>query len=59
MTEIKNKAGKTVRYRTICIDADLLLAIHKKAAVLEPTFGFRPTISQTIRHIFKKGGNND
>jgi hypothetical protein len=50
-----NKKGEPPKYRNISVDADLVDQINQKANELEPIFGFRPTISQTIRHAFKKG----
>jgi len=50
-----NKQGEPVKYRNVTVDADLVEVINQKAIELEPIFGFRPSISQTIRHAFKKG----
>lgn len=35
----------------ITIDADVALLLNDTAARLEAVFGFRPTISQTLRHL--------
>lgn len=52
-----NKQGGPVKYRNVTVDADLVAAINQRADELEPIFGFRPSISQTIRHTFKKESN--
>ena len=49
-----NKSGEPPKYRNISVDADLVEVINRKADELEPIFGFRPSISQTVRHAFKK-----
>ena len=46
-----NKKGEAPRYRNISVDADLVEAIHKVSERLEVQFGFRPTLSQTLRHM--------
>jgi len=50
-----NKKGEAPKYRNVTVDADLVEAIHQKADELESQFGFRPTVSQTIRYLLKKG----
>jgi hypothetical protein len=52
-----NKPGQPPKYRNISVDADIVDVINAKAAVLEETFGFKPTISQTLRYILKKETN--
>jgi hypothetical protein len=42
-------ASKPVR-----LDADLMQAIDDAADKLESEFGFRPTVSQTLRHLLLK-----
>lgn len=48
------KATNNGRYKNITVDADIIDIINTKAAALEETFGFRPTVSQTLRHVLKK-----
>lgn len=50
-----NKKGEPPKYKNISIDADLVEVINQRATDLESVFGFRPTLSQTIRYAFKKG----
>ena len=52
-----NKQGQPSKSRNISVAADLVAAINQRADELEPIFGFRPSISQTIRHMFKKESN--
>jgi len=48
-----NKQGEPVKYRNVTVDANLVALINQRADELEPIFGFRPSISQTIRHAFR------
>ena len=50
----KDRKGGPSKYRNISVDADLVETINQRADELEPFFGFRPSISQTIRYTFKK-----
>lgn len=45
-----------VKTKNITVDADLVEKIGALADSLEEKFGFRPTISQTLRHLIKTGG---
>lgn len=54
--ELNMKDGKP-RYKGITIDADLAEALNARADELFDQFGFRPTISQTLRHIMMKEKN--
>lgn len=51
---VRKKDG-VVKYRNITIDADIVDLLNAKADNLTETFGFRPTLSQTMRHLMKKG----
>jgi hypothetical protein len=52
--EIRNKDG-AVRYRNITVDSDIIDLLNAKADDLTEMFGFRPTLSQTLRYLMKKG----
>lgn len=41
------------KYKNISVDADLVEKLNMKADELEHEFGFRPTLSQTLRHILR------
>jgi hypothetical protein len=51
---IRKKDG-VVKYRNISVDSDIADLLNAKADDLAETFGFRPTLSQTLRHLMKKG----
>ena len=40
--------------KNITVDADLVEGLNGIADALERIFGFRPTLSQTLRHLIKK-----
>ena len=40
--------------KNVTLDADLVEALNAAADKLELEFGFRPTLSQTVRHLVKK-----
>lgn len=46
-----------VRYKNVTVDADIIEILAAKADDLEATFGFKPTISQTLRYVLKKECN--
>ncbi|HVG51621.1 MAG TPA: hypothetical protein VM867_08315 [Xanthobacteraceae bacterium] len=46
------KRGKE-RVKNVTIDADLVEALNSMANDLESKFGFRPTLSQTVRYLIK------
>lgn len=48
-----NKKGEAPKYRNITVDADIHELLGKVASKLEGSLGFKPTISQTLRHILK------
>jgi hypothetical protein len=50
----ENKPGEPPKYRNVTVDADLVEMMNQKANELELIFGFRPTLSQTIRYVLKK-----
>ena len=54
---LNKKADGTVRYKNITVDADIIDILNAKAAALEETFGFKPTVSQTLRYVLKKETN--
>ena len=51
---INKKPDGTVRYKNITVDEDIIALLNQRATELEFGFGFKPTISQTLRHIIKK-----
>lgn len=51
------KALNNGRYKSITVDADVIDIINAKAATLEETFGFKPTVSQTLRYVMRKETN--
>ncbi len=51
---LNKKPDGSVRYRNITVDDDIIDILAAKAAELEATFGFKPTISQTLRYVLKK-----
>ena len=51
------RADGSVRYKNITVDEDIIALLNQKAMELEFGFGFKPTISQTLRHIIKKETN--
>jgi hypothetical protein len=40
--------------KNVTVDADLIAALNAVADKLEPNFGFRPTLSQTLRYLIKE-----
>jgi hypothetical protein len=40
--------------KNITLDSDLVEALNIAADRLEAKFGFRPTLSQTVRHLIKQ-----
>jgi hypothetical protein len=49
------KAGGP-RWRNVTLDADLIEALNAAADKLRPKFGFRPTLSQTVRYLVNVKG---
>ena len=47
------KDGKP-RYKGLTVDAEVVDMLHDRATEFTLEFGFRPTLSQTIRHILMK-----
>lgn len=43
--------GVVKKTKNVTIDEDLVELINKRADELLPKLGFRPTLSQTIRHL--------
>ena len=43
-----------VKFKTIAVDAETVETINATADRLEDQFGFRPTLSQALRHLLKK-----
>ena len=54
---LNKNADGSVRYKNITVDADIIDILNAKAAALEETFGFKPTVSQTLRYVLKKEVN--
>lgn len=50
------KARSKEKTKNITLDADLFELLNSKASSLEADFGFRPTLSQTVRYLIAKGG---
>jgi len=48
-----NKKGEKPKYKNITVDADIHDLLGEVATKLNNEFGFKPTISQTLRHILK------
>jgi hypothetical protein len=48
--------GAHAQTKNITLDADLVAALNTVADRLEPTLGFRPTLSQTVKYMIKKSG---
>jgi hypothetical protein len=51
------KATNGGKYRNITVDADIIEILRAKANELEEAFGFKPTVSQTLRYVLKKETN--
>lgn len=51
------KAINNGKYKSLTVDADIIDILNIKAAALEETFGFKPTVSQTLRYVLKKEAN--
>lgn len=41
------------KFKNITLDADLVEALNATADKMEAEFGFRPTLSQAVRHLIK------
>lgn len=54
---VSNRKGTVRLYKTITVDTDIIDILNTKAAELEETFGFKPTVSQTLRYVLKKETN--
>ena len=50
-----NKKGQPPKYRNISVDADIVDTLNAVAEKLKEEFGFKPTLSQTLRHLLRKG----
>jgi len=46
--------GAHAQTKNLTLDADLVEALNVAADELAKVFGFRPTLSQTVRHLIKK-----
>lgn len=42
------------KFKNVSLDADLVEALNAMADKLESEFGFRPTLSQTVRFLIRK-----
>lgn len=51
---VNSRKGTVRLYKNITVDADIIAILKTKAAELEETFGFKPTVSQTLRYVLKK-----
>lgn len=50
------KLTAKAKIKNISLDADLVDALNAAADKLGTEFGFRPTLSQTVRHMIKRLG---
>jgi len=48
------RAASKAKSKNITVDADIQDALNAVADDFEGRFGFRPTLSQTIRHLIKE-----
>lgn len=49
-------AEKAPRWKNVTLDADLIEALNAAADKLRGKFGFRPTLSQTVRYLINVKG---
>jgi hypothetical protein len=49
----REAAKKSKRRRMFALDANLAETLHTAAASMESELGFKPTMSQVIRHLIK------
>lgn len=49
-----NKKGQPPKYKNMSVDADIVDTLNAVAEKLQEEFGFRPTLSQTLRHLLRK-----
>lgn len=49
-----NKSGQPPKYKNVTIDADLATLIGLLGTALSSEFGFRPTVSQSLRYIIRQ-----
>ena len=54
---VSKRKGTVRLYKNITVDADIIDILNTKAAELEDMFGFKPTVSQTLRYVLKKEVN--
>lgn len=52
-SKVASRKQRATKTRNLTIDADLVAALNNYADALEPRFGFRPTLSQTLRAMLK------
>lgn len=50
-----NKKGQPPKYRNMSVDTDIVDVLNGVAEKLKEEFGFKPTLSQTLRHLLRKG----
>lgn len=50
------RAVSKLKTKNVTLDADLVDALNASCDKLEIEFGFRPTLSQAVRHLIKKVG---
>lgn len=59
-TDAERAAARKVskaKFKTVGLDADLVGTLNAVCDNLEPELGFRPTLSQAIRHLIKRAAN--
>jgi hypothetical protein len=49
------RAKAKSKTKNVTVDADLVELLNVAADRLEEKIGFRPTLSQTLRHLIKQG----
>lgn len=54
---VEQRAASKAKVKNITVDADMVDALNEVADNLSDTFGFRPTISQTLRYLIKRAAS--
>ena len=53
---VERRTRRVEGYRNISVTCDITDTLNLAADQLEPVFGFRPTLSQTIKYLLRKNG---
>ena len=51
----EERLASKAKTKNVTLDADLVEALNKVCDGLERTLGFRPTLSQAVRYLIRKG----